>query len=198
MLEFAVIGFLGQFLLAQYPPSTAPGLNAPEVCVIDIEKKLEDLADDGERIVRAILNKDKKTLLGYFSKDGVTLGADFRLSKIDIETQLRSETGLIFATFFDTRELRKRYAGTMTSSEETDGFVQVDKVIMSLHDYFKTAKALKISVQLVTDLPIKKGSPVWAVLSLQWKNRPPKGVYHDPIFICTDMGWKFATFFNTP
>jgi hypothetical protein len=192
-----VLALVADTLLAQYPPSTAQRQPGPAACSKDVEKRITELKGVGEQIVRAIIRKETKTLLRYFHEKGVTMGSDYVLSKKEIEDELRARKGLLYATLFDTLQLRKEWAGAWVLTEETKDIVVTPDMIMSLHDHFRMAKSITIEVERVGNFP-GEGYPLWALLSFRWEHRPPKGVYYDPIFICTEKGWKFSTFFNTP
>ena len=195
MKSILALGLLFQIVLAQYRPSTAPGQHAAAACLIDVQASMTRLKADGHRIVSAILNKETDTLLGYFHPDGVTVGVHQHLSKKEVEKQLRSRSGEVYAAFFETEQLRKLVGGIVITA---DGEIRVNTVIRSVYDYFKDAEYVAVKPFRVTDIPLSKDLPLWAVVSFQWKGQPPQGVYYDPIFICTEKGWKFSTFFNTP
>ena len=107
MKILVAVGLLFQVVIVQYRPSTAPGQHAAPACLIDVEASMTRLRADGHRIVSAILNKETDALLGYFHQDGVTLGVHHHLSKKEVEEQFRSRSGEVYATFFDTEQLRK-------------------------------------------------------------------------------------------
>lgn len=192
-----VLALVADTLLAQYPPSTAQRLPGPAPCSKDVEKRIAALKTVGEQIVRAIIRKDTKTLLRYFHEKGVTIDVDDLLSKKEIEHELRTKKGLLYATLFDTAQLRKEWGDTWVLTEETKDIVVTPDMIMSLHDHFRRAKSIIIEVERVGNFP-GEGYPLWAVMHFRWEHRPPQGIYYDPIFVCTEKGWKFSTFFNVP
>jgi hypothetical protein len=199
MMLLIFLSFVADTLLAQYPPSTAQRLPGQAPCSKDVEKRIAELKTVGEQIVRVIIRRDTKTLLSYFHEDGVTIGFDYVLSKKEIENEFRTKKGLVYATLFDTNQLRNEWAGTRVLTEETKDIVVTSAMIISLHDHFRRAKWIIIEAERVSTLPPpSEGFPLWAVLAFRWEHRPPKGNYYDPIFVCTEKGWKFSTFFNTP
>ena|SRR2546428_6451440 len=197
MLSHAVLAVVltGQVLAQR--PSTAPAQPDASACAGDADTHLARLRGDGHTLLRAIRSNDTKTILDFFG-DSVSLGADHLLTHSDVEQQLTSKSGIVYVTLFDTARLKALVAGTVVETTETTGRTDVAAHIRSLHDYFVEAERVAIDVQAIDDIPRTETTPLWALLSFRWRERPPKGVYDDPIFVCTRAGWKFATFFNVP
>jgi hypothetical protein len=183
--------------LCQYRPSTAQRLSSPSPCSRDVPKKLHELQLDGEKIVRAIKNRDIKTLVKYFHEKGVTIGSDNLVSGNEIDKQIQERRGFVYSTLFDTKQLRTEWSNSIVITRETQNIVHPEERLMSLYDHFRGADRIIVNAEQVGKF--RDGHyPIWAVLHFNWNHRPPQGIYYDPIFVCTENGWKFSTFFNTP
>lgn len=161
----------------------------PSRASFDVPSEIKKLAFEVEQLLAAISRRDETRVLAFFSEAGTTIDFHQHVSRQEVREQFRLRRGFVYATLFDTAQLREDGG----ASEETQNWFSIFDLLQQ--------RGGSVKVRIEDRPPVSGGSaeriPLWARAIIDWGPVQPVRVY-SPSFIRRREGWTFLEFFTSP